>query len=151
MTSLGPRARAKVVTTRAASQPHRTQMLRLCLRTATSKPCPSVPLPAYSRSGNKEPVTLAMYLFRFGFLFPPFWIIGALILTSKLQAPAEPSPESDAELAWLPDKTTAERDAIVQHIRRVEVKWAKRSLIAILVLCILVAMITPLAILASSF
>ncbi|KAF4564857.1 hypothetical protein EYR40_011030 [Pleurotus pulmonarius] len=103
--------------------------------------------PSYSQRGHKEPVTLAMYLFKFGFLFPPFWILGALILVSDLRAPnAEettlppPSPSNgsdDGHLSWLPDKTPAERAAIVQRIRYTEVKWAKRCLAALAFLCAL--------------
>lgn len=78
-------------------------------------------------------------------MFPPFWILGALILVSDLRSPdAEESslPSSsngpDAEhLSWLPDKTPAERAAIVQQIRNTEVKWAKRCLAALGFLCAL--------------
>ncbi|KAF4564846.1 hypothetical protein EYR40_011018 [Pleurotus pulmonarius] len=102
--------------------------------------------PSYSQRGHKEPVTLAMYLFKFGFLFPPFWILGALILMSDLRSPnAEettppPSPSNGSgagHLSWLPDKTPAERAAIIQQIRNTEVKWAKRCLAALGILCAL--------------
>ncbi|KAF7426014.1 hypothetical protein PC9H_008377 [Pleurotus ostreatus] len=100
--------------------------------------------PSYSQRGHKEPVTLAMYLFKFGFLFPPFWILGALILVSDLRSPdAEETslPSSNGveaeHLSWLPDKTPAERAAIVQQIRNAEVKWAKRCLAALGILCAL--------------
>ncbi|KAF9495154.1 hypothetical protein BDN71DRAFT_1589980 [Pleurotus eryngii] len=101
--------------------------------------------PSYSQRGHKEPVTLAMYLFKFGFLFPPFWILGALILISDLRSPdaeetslPSSSNGSDAEhLSWLPDKMPAERAAIVQQIRNAEVKWAKRCLAALGFLCAL--------------
>ncbi|KAF4583576.1 hypothetical protein EYR38_002330 [Pleurotus pulmonarius] len=58
--------------------------------------------PSYSQRGHKEPVTLAMYLFKFGFY-----------------------------------KTPAERAAIIQQIRNTEVKWAKRCLAALGILCAL--------------
>ncbi|KAL1739102.1 hypothetical protein HDZ31DRAFT_69291 [Schizophyllum fasciatum] len=83
-----------------------------------------------------EPTTLAMFLFKFGFLFPLFWIIGACILLTPLSAPAAPSDE-DVEAAWMPEKTEEERARIVAHIRSVEVKWAKRCLFAFLTLIIL--------------
>ncbi|KAJ8487754.1 hypothetical protein ONZ45_g14222 [Pleurotus djamor] len=92
----------------------------------------ALPLPAYSESGHREPVTLAMYLFKFGFLFPPFWILGALILVSDLSTPTN---DDEDNLSWLPDKTEAEREAIMQKMRSTELKWARRCLCALFVLC----------------
>ncbi|TRM64420.1 hypothetical protein BD626DRAFT_491755 [Schizophyllum amplum] len=83
-----------------------------------------------------EPTTLAMFLFKFGFLFPLFWIIGSCILLTPLTAPAAPSDE-DVEAAWMPEKTAEERARIVAHIRSVEVKWAKRCLYAFIALILL--------------
>lgn len=117
----------------------------------------ALPLPSYSERGYKEPVTLAMYLFKFGFreyffrtpmpsflrnfrstsVFPPFWILGACVLMSELQTPEAPSFDEPEHLAWLPDKTQAERDAIVQEMRRVELKWARRCLAASVIFCAL--------------
>ncbi|TFK38466.1 hypothetical protein BDQ12DRAFT_581082, partial [Crucibulum laeve] len=85
-------------------------------------------LPAYS--AYEEPVTLAMYLFKFGFLFPPFWIFGAIILLSPLREP----PTSSESAAWMPEKTEAERQQMIAEIRKVEVKWGRRCLWAILIL-----------------
>ncbi|KAF8882700.1 hypothetical protein BD779DRAFT_1647995 [Infundibulicybe gibba] len=87
-------------------------------------------LPEYTPKA--EPVTLAMYLFKFGFLFPIFWVLGSIILLSPLRA-----PESSAG-AWLPDKTDAERQMLINEIRVVEVKWAKRCLFALIVFIFLV-------------
>ncbi|KAJ7625437.1 hypothetical protein B0H17DRAFT_1340292 [Mycena rosella] len=65
-----------------------------------------------------EPVTLAMYLFKFGFrAIPPFWIMGVIILLSPLRAPAP---------------TAAERALILKRMRTVELKWARRCLYALL-------------------
>ncbi|KAJ7510441.1 hypothetical protein B0H11DRAFT_1790701 [Mycena galericulata] len=77
-----------------------------------------------------EPVTLAMYLFKFGFLFPPFWIMGVIILLSPLRAP----PPANTPGAWLPEKTDAERQLIIKRMRTVELKWARRCLYALLAL-----------------
>ncbi|KAJ7574641.1 hypothetical protein C8J56DRAFT_802681 [Mycena floridula] len=77
-------------------------------------------------SAKAEPITLAAYLFKFGFLFPPFWILGAIILLSPLRAP---SPSSDLE--WLPEKTEAERQAVISRLRKTEKKWAWRCLLAL--------------------
>ncbi|KIJ94810.1 hypothetical protein K443DRAFT_683492 [Laccaria amethystina LaAM-08-1] len=105
-------------------------------------------VPAYTLHAP-EPMTLAMYLFKFGFLFPPFWIFGALILLSPLREP--PTSSADAP-AWMPEKTEAERQQIIAEIRTVEVKWAKRCLWAILVLIIVsaVAAVSAWAVMRSS-
>ncbi|KAI0790336.1 hypothetical protein C8Q75DRAFT_732983 [Abortiporus biennis] len=75
-------------------------------------------LPSYSAIA--EPLTLAMYLFKFGFLFPLFWFFGIIILISPLQAPEN----------WEPTKTEAEREELIELLRRTEGKWARRCLIA---------------------
>jgi len=84
--------------------------------------------PAYTWR-DTEPITLAMYLFKFGFLFPPFWILGAIFLISPLRPP--PSDQAGFP-AWLPEKTTAERQKIIESLRKVELKWARRCLIALI-------------------
>ncbi len=56
---------------------------------------------------------------------------------SELQTPEAPSFDEPEHLAWLPDKTQAERDAIVQEMRRVELKWARRCLAASIIICTL--------------
>ncbi|KZT70457.1 hypothetical protein DAEQUDRAFT_756345 [Daedalea quercina L-15889] len=91
--------------------------------------------PAYTR--YVEHPTLAMYLFKFGFLFPLFWIAGALILISPLRAPEE----------WEITKTEAEREELMQAMRHTEMKWAKRCLIALSVLALLIAAIVVIAVL----
>ncbi|KAH9939876.1 hypothetical protein B0H21DRAFT_780505 [Amylocystis lapponica] len=79
-------------------------------------------LPAYTAAA--EPQTLAKYFFLFGFLFPLFWLAGSLILVSSLRAPA----------GWESEKTEAEREQLIADMRRTEVKWAKRCLLALSVL-----------------
>ncbi|KAH9835284.1 uncharacterized protein C8Q71DRAFT_765005 [Rhodofomes roseus] len=91
--------------------------------------------PAYSRYG--EHPTLAMYLFKFGFLFPLFWIAGSLILISPLRAPED----------WELTKTEAEREQLIQSMRRTELKWAKRCLIAFSALALLISAIVAIAVL----
>ncbi|KAJ7650728.1 hypothetical protein FB45DRAFT_731590 [Roridomyces roridus] len=83
---------------------------------------------AYRMRGT-EPATLAMYLFKFGFLFPPFWLVGVFILFSPLRAPNTITPG-----AWLPEKTETERVLILRRLRTVELKWARRCLYALLAL-----------------
>ncbi|TFK66904.1 hypothetical protein BDN72DRAFT_771426 [Pluteus cervinus] len=88
-------------------------------------------LPGYTPKA--EPLTIAMYLFKFGFFFPPFWILGVFILFTPLRIPdAVVDPISGALIPWLPGKTEAERQQTLLEIRRAELKWAKRSLYAIL-------------------
>jgi hypothetical protein len=116
--------------------------------------------PEYSTRGSNEPATLAMFLFKFGFckfffilsyiyiilthlfsVFPPFWIMGAFIALSPLRAPPSPSSsqftsdseDSDLPCAWLPEKTDAERQEIIQRMRKTELKWSRRCLAALLI------------------
>ena len=110
----------------------------------------AIPLPEYTLH-SPEPVTLAMYLFKFGFrmfslfrariypdhsmtVFPPFWIFGAFILMSPLREP--PTNTTNSVPAWMPEKTEDERKEIIARLREVELKWAKRCLCAILMLTV---------------
>ncbi|THU99203.1 hypothetical protein K435DRAFT_564361, partial [Dendrothele bispora CBS 962.96] len=77
--------------------------------------------PVYTK--KKEPITLAMYLFKFGFCAIPFWILGAFILQHHSSLPA----------AWLPEKTEAKHHTIIDHMRKTELKWAWRCLWALLI------------------
>ncbi|KAG6864467.1 hypothetical protein C0991_009300 [Blastosporella zonata] len=81
-----------------------------------------------------EPATLAKYLFKFGFLFPPFWIMGAWVLWSPLRAP---SSDSDVEGGWMADKTESERTRVIEEMRKTEIRWALRCLWALLILVLL--------------
>jgi len=107
----------------------------------------AIPLPEYTLHAP-EPVTLAMYLFKFGFLFPPFWFFGSIILLSPLREPpftptfdsSDPDLESETSTtpAWMPEKTAEERQKIIADIRRVELKWARRCLFAFITFVLLV-------------
>jgi len=77
-------------------------------------------VPAYSRV-NKNPETLARYLFKHGFYFPPFWLLGASILVTNLN----PIPHAEDLV-----KTEAEYAEELEIIRATELKWAWRSLYA---------------------
>ncbi|KAM5542999.1 hypothetical protein V8D89_003383 [Ganoderma adspersum] len=83
--------------------------------------------PAYSQVSDQP--TLAMYLFKFGFLFPLFWVAGALILLSPLSAPAD----------WESSKPELEREELIASMRRTEVKWARRCLLALAVFTLVAA------------
>ncbi|KAF7964591.1 hypothetical protein HWV62_5377 [Athelia sp. TMB] len=87
-------------------------------------------LPAYD-APLAEPTTLAQYLFRFGFLFFPFWILGAMILLSPLSAPAD----------FHATKPEAERQMLVSLMRNAEIRWAKRCCYALVCLGLLVGIV----------
>ncbi|EIW55484.1 uncharacterized protein TRAVEDRAFT_59811 [Trametes versicolor FP-101664 SS1] len=93
----------------------------------------SIEPPAYTTVSDQP--TLAMYLFKFGFLFPLFWVVGAFILLSPLQAPSD----------WETSKPEYERQEIIESMRRTEIKWAKRCLYALLVSILLFAAIAVTA------
>ncbi|KAI0371223.1 hypothetical protein BV20DRAFT_1120645 [Pilatotrama ljubarskyi] len=95
----------------------------------------SVEPPAYTPVSDQP--TLALYLFKFGFLFPLFWVAGAFILLSPLQAPAD----------WEATKPEYERQELIESMRRTEVKWAKRCLVALLVTIVVVAAVVLTAVL----
>ncbi|KAJ6491852.1 hypothetical protein DFH09DRAFT_1338391 [Mycena vulgaris] len=95
-------------------------------------PPPYDDLPEYPTTAT-EPVTLAMYLFRFGFLFPPFWIMGVIILLCL----CAPTP-ADTPGAWLPEKPAAERMLILERMPTVELKLARRCFYAFLGLLLLI-------------
>lgn len=79
-----------------------------------------------------EPKTLARALFQYGFLMPLFWFFGAAILFMDLAYHQTP-----AELAEDP-RTPDERKADLAVLRRAEVRWAWRSLYAIVLLLLTV-------------
>ncbi|KAI0755257.1 hypothetical protein C8Q80DRAFT_1117698 [Daedaleopsis nitida] len=93
--------------------------------------------PAYTQVSDQP--TLAMYLFKFGFLFPIFWLAGALILLSPLRAPED----------WEMEKSAYEREELIESMRRTEIKWARRCLYALLV-TFLVAAAVVLAVVFSA-
>ncbi|RDX54687.1 hypothetical protein OH76DRAFT_1430332 [Lentinus brumalis] len=89
--------------------------------------CSGLEPPAYSRVADQP--TLAMYLFKFGFLFPLFWLAGALILLSPLRAPSD----------WEASKPESERAELIESMRRTEVRWARRCLVALVMFVLAVA------------
>jgi len=64
-------------------------------------------------------------------VFPPFWLLGAVILLSPLSAPAD----------FEPTKSEAERQQLVQTMRDAEAKWAKRSAWAFLIFLVVIGII----------
>jgi len=104
--------------------------------------------PRYShrRHDAAEPTTWPMISFRIGFLFPLFWLFGALTLIT---------PQGSLDrifMPWFKDfapsfdswrdtlQTEAEKEAYLARILVAEKKWAKRCLYAFsLLLCFAVA------------
>lgn len=63
--------------------------------------------------------------------------MGVIILLSPLRAPPAATPSA----AWLPEKTDAERQVIIDRMRNAELKWAKRCLYALVTLVFAAAVI----------
>ncbi|KAH7909996.1 hypothetical protein BJ138DRAFT_1066079 [Hygrophoropsis aurantiaca] len=114
-------------------------------RTRTREPAP----PAYSQEGDceklptydectTEPVTLARYLFVYGFFFPVFWLVGITIIFSPLRV----SP------GWESDKTEEEKQQLLSEMRATELKWAKRCLLATVTLISAVAILALIIVFA---
>jgi hypothetical protein len=75
--------------------------------------------------------THPVFLIESFIVFPPFWVIGAIILVSPLKAPAD----------FEPTKSENERQELVQIMRDAEIKWAKRSAWALLILLVAIGII----------
>ncbi|KAF8338252.1 uncharacterized protein EI90DRAFT_3151994 [Cantharellus anzutake] len=85
--------------------------------------------------GQKEPNTLSRMLFRFGFLMPVFWLLGALILVLPLKH--HPLPRANSISLPIEEAPTSEDiEAHLNRIRRAELKWAWRSLYALVVVVV---------------
>jgi len=105
--------------------------------------------PRYSRrlEGNDsgEPLTWPAISFRIGFLFPPFWLFGALTLITprgSLDRIFMPCFEDFAPSAnsWLDTlQTEAEKEEYLARIRVAEKRWAKWCLFAFSLLLFFIA------------
>ncbi|CAE6431075.1 unnamed protein product [Rhizoctonia solani] len=85
--------------------------------------------PAPSYETVEDPVTLASYLFKYGFVFPLFWLVGAFIIISDLHHESSAS----ALESQLPSPTTPKNMYELQLkreemalLRLAELKWAWR-------------------------
>ncbi|KIM32952.1 hypothetical protein M408DRAFT_326644 [Serendipita vermifera MAFF 305830] len=121
---------------------------RLSLSSAASSLPPPYPrqlddeeaaVPAYG--DQQEVQTMARYLFFYGFLFPPFWILGSLILVT----PLTPDP------SWHAEKDQKTIENILSVMRVVERRWAWRCVIALSTLILLVLIIVGSVLLAQHF
>lgn len=74
-----------------------------------------------------EPLTLARFMFQYGFFFFPFWLAGIYILFT----PLKPTPQ------WELGKTEEEKAYLIKVLRETELKWARRCLLAFYALCVL--------------
>ncbi|KAF8320632.1 uncharacterized protein EI90DRAFT_3020538 [Cantharellus anzutake] len=79
------------------------------------------PVPSYQRI-NRNPETLARYLFRLGFIFPFFWMLAATIIVTDLV------PTSYTPIAG---KSPEEQQEEIEVHRATELKWAWRSVYAL--------------------
>lgn len=84
---------------------------------------------------SHEPPTIARELFKYGFMFPPFWVIGACIMFSELKEPS---------FGW-EEKTENERRLLLASTRVTELKWAKRCLLAFFTLVLIIGVAVGLA------
>ncbi|KAF8711811.1 hypothetical protein RHS03_01402, partial [Rhizoctonia solani] len=86
--------------------------------------------PAPSYETVEDPVTLASYLFKYGFVFPLFWLVGAFIIISDLHHEST----SGSSLESAPASPTAPKNAYELQLKReemallrlAELKWAWR-------------------------
>ncbi|CAE6388648.1 hypothetical protein RSOLAG22IIIB_12432 [Rhizoctonia solani] len=87
--------------------------------------------PAPSYEAVEDPITLASYFFKYGFVFPLFWLVGAFIIISDLH---HESTSSSSYLESQPPSPTAPKDIYELQLKReemallrlAELKWAWR-------------------------
>jgi len=94
------------------------------------------------RHDSDEPMTWPAISFRIGFLFPLFWLFGALTLITprgsldRIFMPwfKDFAPSADSWRDTL--QTEAEKEAYLARVRVAEIRWGKRCLFAFsLLLC----------------
>ncbi|PVG04596.1 hypothetical protein CPB86DRAFT_692975 [Serendipita vermifera] len=93
-------------------------------------------IPEYGE--NQEVQTMARSLFLYGFMFPPFWVLGALILVT----PLTPDP------SWYNTKSEHQIQSILSVMRATERRWAWRCVMALVFLILLVLIIVGSILLA---
>ncbi|KAG8808637.1 hypothetical protein FRC17_003859 [Serendipita sp. 399] len=86
-------------------------------------------VPGYEE--EQEIHTMARSLFTYGFMFPPFWFLGALILL----IPLTPDP------SWYSTKSAEQVDAILHAMRIAERRWAWRCAIAFGILLLVISIV----------
>lgn len=117
------------------AKPHRTRALERHVPPPYLREGEFEKLPAYTAcpcpSTNDEPITLARYLFVYGFFLPIFWIVGIALIFSPLR----PTPD------WETGKSEEERQRLLARMRVLELKWAKRCLYAMVALLVLIVVL----------
>jgi len=90
-------------------------------------------LPSYSEHfgpcNDDKPFLLAKFLFKYGFVFPPFWFLSIFILLIPFTPPT-----------WERVKSPIERATLLRHTRATERMWVHRSLCAAAIFSGLVAL-----------
>ncbi|CAE6538188.1 unnamed protein product [Rhizoctonia solani] len=104
------------------------------------------PAPRNIFAREREPETVAKYLFYYGFVFPPFWLFGACILFIPPRSPSDSGPTS-TEVGMTGNRrssvlsqgdTGRSRGLLSLHMQVTERRWGFRCLYAwiTLVICI---------------
>ncbi|KAG8694248.1 hypothetical protein FRC11_002320 [Ceratobasidium sp. 423] len=104
--------------------------------------------PAPSYETVEDPITLASYLFKYGFVFPLFWLVGAFIIISDLHHESSASAFESQPSSPTAPKNTYELQLKREEmalLRLAELKWAWRCAYAFAIWFALV--ITALAVL----
>ncbi|KAJ8595020.1 hypothetical protein M405DRAFT_849912 [Rhizopogon salebrosus TDB-379] len=116
-------------------KPHKTRALERHTPPPYSGEGESEKLPVYTAcpcpGAGDEPITLARYLFVYGFFFPVFWIVGVAIIFSPLRPTTE----------WETGKSEEERRRLLAEMRVAELKWAKRCLCALVSLLVIIIVV----------
>lgn len=89
---------------------------------------------------GQEVHTMARNLFLYGFMFPPFWLLGALILVIPLTPPE----------SWA-DKSQEQVQSILAAMRVAERRWAWRCVMALASLILVILIIVGSLLLAHHF
>jgi hypothetical protein len=96
-------------------------------------------IPAYGE--EQEVKTMARSLFFYGFLFPPFWLLGSLILIT----PLTPDP------SWHSTKPEEQIQVILSAMRVAERRWAWRCVTALSCLILIILVVVSSLLLAHHF
>jgi len=96
-----------------------------------------IKLPTYD-AALAEPKTLARAMFLYGFLFPPFWLMGFVVLATKLS----PAPQ------WAIGRSEEEQTRLLTEMRTAEIKWAKRCIGAFVIFVVVIAAVVVAVVLA---
>ncbi|CAK9779601.1 unnamed protein product [Cutaneotrichosporon oleaginosum] len=94
-------------------------------------------LPRYE--ATHEPITLAATLWRWGFFFPPFWVIGMFILWSPLKYDGADEEKKQTVVEML----SIVRETELKYARRCAIACAVLAGIAVILVIVLCAVLVP--------